>query len=249
MLDPNKYVRIESPMPVISALSPSQDTQADQLRYGMGWVGIPFVRHAPLPPSGMSQHTALAKAVSQTLAAKAIYGVNRNINQIAQSTIQQPVSLDIVHDGINFNKVLATPATGLNTLAAVDNKGNLKLKNITSPTPVTNTPTTTSATYVVVPEMTSTVTTHGNPVLVTFTVRIFGGATVNGNLALFRDSSNLTGDHPVVLTTSSNDTDFTLTIIDIGATAGSHVFSAQWKTSNSMTASALLRTLQVVELG
>lgn len=133
--------------------------------------------------------------------------------------------------------------------AAVDAAGNLLLKNVQSPAATTADPFTASTSYVVIPEMTVTITTKGNAVLVTFTGVFSVGC--GGLAALFRDSTQLTADFSIAVAAAATDPQsVTLTIIDTGASAASHTYAAKWKknTGNAATVGTQ-RSFQVVELG
>src|SRR5260370_42287510 len=66
--------------------------------------------------------------------------------------------------------------------------------NIVSPTPSTTSPSTASSSFSVIAEMTSTITTKGNPILLVFIgsfVNLSGSAAVVLNLAIFKDGVQL----------------------------------------------------------
>lgn len=171
------------------------------------------------------------------------------------------VSLDTqVSDGVTYNRVTATPATGLNTGTAVDGSGNLKLKNINDASGTTSGPSTNGTGYVVVPEMTLTFTTKGNKVLLVFTcaLGLFSSvdATPSGNLAFFRDGVQISADYLIESTQTANGsiaytTLAGLSLID-SPTAASHTYTVQWKTTSAndnLKALGTGRRFQAIELG
>jgi len=109
--------------------------------------------------------------------------------------------------------------------AAVDSSGNLKLKNIGSPTATTFNPLTTSATYVVVPELTLTITTKGNKVFVTFDMPVKQGTTNTlASLAIFMDGVQQSPDVSF-LTQSVNGASVVSASWIIAASAASHTLT------------------------
>jgi hypothetical protein len=136
--------------------------------------------------------------------------------------------------------------------AAVDTGGNLLLKNVTQAAGVTDGPTITSSTPATIPEMTKTITTKGNKVLVIFAGMFFPSvAPAFVGLGLYRDGSLLT---PNGFGTTMNQTslvqDATLSFEDTPG-AGSHTYEVKWNSNGTVTVTAwhTVRYLQVVELG
>jgi hypothetical protein len=136
--------------------------------------------------------------------------------------------------------------------AAVDSSGNLLLKNIANVVGTTVTPTSAGTTFSVIPEMTVTVTTNGNKVLITFSGTMIlpsGGLSVN--FAIFKDGTQINkqvGANSGSSTTSERQV-VTLTYVD-SATAASHTYDVRWNPAGASIASQLTeRQLQVVELG
>lgn len=138
-----------------------------------------------------------------------------------------------------------------------DTSGNLKLKNVSQPTPTTSGPATTSTTYAVIAEMTQTITTKGNKVLLVFSASVVVANSGHGNctaaLAFFRDGTQV-------------GPTFIVTVIDVGLpeqtpcfdyidspSAASHTYTVQWKVESNTTAGigndTTARSFQAVELG
>jgi len=148
--------------------------------------------------------------------------------------------------------------------AAVDASGNLLLKNINNGIGSTAFPTQASNTYAVIPEMTTTVTTKGNKVLIIFsgTFADTGSPPPTGRLtnifALFRDGVQISQDYVADVNSPSYynyDFQFSLSFID-SPTAASHTYDIRWKFAGDVNSHLLAngtggisRTLQVVELG
>jgi len=158
-------------------------------------------------------------------------------------------SLDNVPDGTR-----AAWASTTQKNAAVDANGNLLLKNISNGIGTTSGPTTSSTTYAVVPEMTQTITTKGNKVLLTFSTSLTL-AEINdvGIFGFFRDGVQISQDYVIgtAAVGGSHAEIVALTYID-SPSAASHTFDVRWKVSNAselLTASGTARTFQVVELG
>lgn len=136
--------------------------------------------------------------------------------------------------------------TGTQKTAAVDSGGNLLLKNIASPAASTGAPTTASAAFVVIPEMTQTITTKGNKVLCVFNGQ-FSITVGTANIAIFRDAVQIS-----IVTIGSGAGGFSipLSVLD-SPSAASHTYDVRWFTNGGGTITALAtnRTFQVVELG
>lgn len=124
--------------------------------------------------------------------------------------------------------------------------------NIAQATPSTINPTTVSATYVVIPEMTATITATGNKILILFYMSIASNSVpgAGSNLAIFRDGSQLTPDARFDGVGTSIFVNTTLLYLDQPG-AGSHTFDVRWKAVAGATlqGSTTSRVLQVVELG
>ncbi len=95
-----------TPVPVTAPLSPSQDTTSDQVAAFYRPHPIPFVRHAPLPPSGQSQMVASGKSVSQTQSGRAVYGKIRNLNQIPAPIAGQGIAPTVGSNNQTVTKTL-----------------------------------------------------------------------------------------------------------------------------------------------
>jgi len=144
--------------------------------------------------------------------------------------------------------------------AAVDASGNLLIKNTFGISGSTAGPTTSSTTYTVIPEITTTITTKGNKVLIvftgTFTNNGSSGVTgVSNYLAVFRDGVQVTPDFLIsnFSATFNNHFSFPITYID-APSAASHTYDIRWKVGSATGVEVLgciltSRTLQIVELG
>jgi hypothetical protein len=122
--------------------------------------------------------------------------------------------------------------------------------NVANAVGTTNNPTTTSGTYVTVPEMIVTVTTKGNKVLLTFTGTFqYSSTTTQASVAFFRDGVQVSKDI-VWVPFGTTGLVIAVTYIDSPA-AGSHTFDLRWHgdSISTLTASGTLRQMQVVELG
>ncbi|HEV1992516.1 MAG TPA: hypothetical protein VGR34_06595, partial [Candidatus Dormibacteraeota bacterium] len=118
----------------------------------------------------------------------------------------------------------------------------------------TSGPTTTSTTFAVLSEMTKTITTKGNKVLITFWVIIYDATGAGGPDAifgLFRDGTQITTSGSISLEASFAYRQVTITYVD-SPTAASHTYDIRWKSSGGahvITALTTARGLQVTELG
>lgn len=162
-------------------------------------------------------------------------------------------NLDHVSDGTRC----AWTSTGQRG-AAVDSSGNLLLKNISQGVGSTVNPSTTSNSYSVIPEMTRTITTLGNKVLILFSgvFRESGSTSSTGfcQFALFRDGVKITGDYEQDVIVAGLSFNFTIAISFVDApSAASHTYDARWAFSGGASASLLafsnIRSIQAVELG
>lgn len=142
-------------------------------------------------------------------------------------------------------------------VAFADTSGNLLLKNIHDAAGVNISPSTSSSTYVVVTDMSLTFTTQGNQVLVFFESAVTmttTGTQLSGNLALFRDGTQITADYLVTITqTGSENFVFMVAIGFIDSpSAGSHTYDARFKSgvgAPTVVCFGTARRLQAVELG
>lgn len=167
-----------------------------------------------------------------------------NVKTFTHLLASGAVSLDDqVLDGATY---IRTTATQINN--SMDASGNLKLKVVGGVNGSTNGPSTTSATFVVLPEMTMSVTAHGNKVFVGFT-GVFQSINSFCYWAIFRDGTQLspTLDFDDIVGGSFMNGSFTL--ID-QPSSGPHTYDVRWHTDAGHTVFAIgtARTLQVVEL-
>ncbi len=136
---------------------------------------------------------------------------------------------------------------------AVDSSGNLKLKNVERADGVTSGPSTTSSSFVDLTDMTKTLTTKGNDVLVVFhgTFQHNSGAQRELELRILRGSSQVGIIAKFTVAARYYYYHAALTHIDLAPSAGSHTYKVQWKSllSNTWIAVTTNRELEVVELG
>lgn len=136
--------------------------------------------------------------------------------------------------------------------AAVDSGGNILLKNLLGVVGSTTNPATTSLTYSVIPEMTQTLTTKGNKVLIIFTATMLAPFQ-GGFISIFKDGTQLTTDFEMASVVNGVDSVelVGLSFLD-SPTAASHTYDVRYKAVNAahpFGASGTARTLQTVELG
>lgn len=223
-----------------------------------------------LSPDAIRQLTDLFTKVDTTLSVKGEIRKEANVTgrtENLQTTVGQIDSGGVLlAAGADFtraylNKNLDNVPNGMRCAwdtttqkgAAVDANGNLLLKNIASAVGVTSGPTTSSATFADLPEMTLTFTTKGNKILIVF-AGVFDNSTsltTDLELILLRDGvQQFVTTHVGFL----NGTDYfqngTLVFLDQPA-AGSHTYKIQWASalSTQVTATTQARILQATELG
>lgn len=155
--------------------------------------------------------------------------------------------------------VSAVDSTGLESSPVAFQAGAITSQNanpnISSPTPTTSGPSTSSASFAVIPEMTATITTKGNKVLLlfsgTFSINTTGADSA-GTIALFRDGVQISNN--IFYSTKNNDwTNLGISYLD-APSAASHTYDVRWQYNNSGNGFSFLndatnRTFQVVELG
>ena len=142
--------------------------------------------------------------------------------------------------------------------AAVDVNGNLLLKNKDQSTATTSTPTAPTS-FATMPEMTRTITTLGNDVLILFSCDLHitahgGGASDIGQFR-FKRGSTVIGITAVesfdIASTLGLQRHISFNHLDIAPAAGAHTYVVEWKASSGTTlkSQGLVREMQVVELG
>lgn len=92
---------------VIAPLSPSQDTQTDQLSSFYTSI-LPMTRHSPLPVTASSASGAQSSSISQTSAQRVVLGGSANLAQITAAKFRQGLNLDDIPNGAEYAKVEAT---------------------------------------------------------------------------------------------------------------------------------------------
>ncbi len=137
--------------------------------------------------------------------------------------------------------------------AAVDSSGNILLKNLAKSFGATSNPTIASSTFADMPDMTKTITTKGNTVLISFN----GKFQNNGTLAtleirLVRDGTPI----GLLATTSwqvtaNNPLSLSVIHLDESPSAASHTWKIQWRSIGSKLITALEtdREIEIEELG
>jgi hypothetical protein len=237
----NAYLR--TPLPA------SYVQQPDQQRSWQAWGVVPQSRVPPLPAASNAQvggqSSSQSTITSNTAINQALPGV---VGAGGAAGVISPATLDNVANSGTYSKVLTTPATGLNTLTAVAASGNLILKNVNNAAGSTSNPSTTSATYAVVPEMTQTITTKGNLIWLTFSSSATLSSAGAGDFAFFKDGVQISQDYSMQVASLLI---VALTFMD-NPTAASHTYDVRWKVTiggNTLSAPGTARTFQVVELG
>jgi hypothetical protein len=189
--------------------------------------------------------------------------LNKHLDNMPDGTTYgRHVVSDMTSNRIDFSKPLlnknldnmpdGTRAAWTSTTqknAAVDASGNLLLKNVVGATPTTNGPSTTSSTYSVIPEMTQTITTKGNKVMLLFSITASCNISTSGAFAFFRDGTQISQD--MIFQNASNAV-YSMQYIDPSPTAASHIYDVRWKSTNNVnivSGNTTLRAFQAVELG
>jgi len=193
---------------------------------------------------------------------------NKNLDNVANTTTRKAVAevdaanralidfsqaghtakhLDNVPDG---STRMGPTITRMN--AATDTSGNLKLKNIAKATPTTSSPTTTSDSYVDMPEMSVTVTTQGNKILIIFSASCSQNtANAGGRFQLLRGTTILLTDYGFITPVATSVFGVSFNWSDAPA-AGTYTYKIQWARGNAagtLGSNSLYRNLQVTELG
>ena len=160
--------------------------------------------------------------------------------------------------GVDFNG--GTPVVNKfssNNIAFADTNGNLILKNVAQAVGSTLNPSTTSAGFSVLAEMTITVTPSGaNNVLLLFTGSFFTTTAAvpwGGVVAFFKDGVQIGPSYSFQENTSTNSfVTVPMSWIDITPTNASHTYTVQWKdsfTPQPLVGSQANRVFQLTELG
>jgi len=111
---------------------------------------------------------------------------------------------------------------------------------------VTSSPTTTSASFVPMPDMSCVIKTSGNPIRVSFTTELVNSGAANGLVTIYVDGANAPSLDIFVGGTSNIP--ISLQII-IPLSAGVHIVQIYWRTDGGTeTANATRRILTVGEL-
>ena len=135
--------------------------------------------------------------------------------------------------------------------SAVDALGNVLLKNLSGPTPTTVAPSTSSTSYSVIPEMTTTITTKGNKVLIIFSGSFASSTSlsVGWQLAFFRDGVQISNNF-IWGTVDTIEHVIALSFLD-SPSAASHTYDVRWvsNSGSTLTNFGLDRSFQLVELG
>jgi hypothetical protein len=148
--------------------------------------------------------------------------------------------------------------TGTQKTAAVDSSGNLLLKNKTQASGSTFGPTTSSTSFSTMPEMSVTITTKGNNVLLLFSgsfiAHLGTGTFCVAILQVFRDGVALSVQFLQDIRIDGQTFTVSMSHLDAGASAGSHTYDVRWEVNNNsnsqfLSAQGTNRAFQVVELG
>lgn len=210
---------------------------------GISWAWIKFLQEVEVKVRNTL--TLLGQIASTTPVQGRSEGIGTTLQNLSAagklSGAGVNFSLDSVPDGSR-----AAWTTVAQRAAAVDASGNILLKNISQAVGSTSGPTTSSITYGDLAEMTVTITTKGNPILVIFS----GVASTNGvgYYTVVLDGSIIS---PEFTTAATSAIPISLTYLDQPA-AGAHTYKIQFKTDNvahNFTFAGVQRTLQVLELG
>jgi hypothetical protein len=191
-------------------------------------------------------------------------------NMMANSFSGATLIRTIIHDPTHQGSIIFQDSTGGGKnysyfIKSVDTDGNVSSPqaaqpgsvtsgnanpNIASSVGVTSGPGTSGTTYSVIPEMTETITTKGNDVLLILTLSLSVNTGHFGNVAFFMDGVQLTPDYffqPGTGVTVGVSLSFIA-----NPSAASHTFDARWKVDSAGGAigtTGIGRSFQVVELG
>jgi hypothetical protein len=186
------------------------------------------------------------------VAAGALRSVFDKICLAAPERIGGAVFIDHMHagdaDGIASGWDSAAQKTN-----AVDSNGNILLKNKSVALGTTSSPTTTNLSFSSdVPEMSITVTTKGNSVLISFYGTFLSADGSIVKFRLFRDSGFGTVIGNDVIFSGTGQVSIALIAVDSSPSAASHTYHVGWEVTNggnTATAQGTSRQMQVVELG
>jgi hypothetical protein len=209
--------------------------------------------------SGVFSGTINGPGTTVTSTAAALSNLASILQNLDQLGVVLPPGIDFTRSYVakNSDNIPSGATTMIPTQArmnsATDAAGNLLLKNISNSSGVTSNPSTSSTTPSVLPEMTTTITTQGNKVYISWGIG-FRTSTLGGTafFQVYRDGGAL---GPLIEGTSPNNASQNSSVaaswIDTGASAGSHTYQIQWWTTAGTTATADLanRAMEVVELG
>ena len=171
----------------------------------------------------------------------------------AQATTVNSGSVVASDGSVSFNG-----GVSVNGTLVIDTNANLLLKNKLQAIGSTSNPTTQSTTFVTLPEMSVTLTTHGNKVMVIFSGVFTATGSSTGStqlfLAIFADGTQVSPVYDWDINPDEINYNKTFSVVYLDSpTAASHTYTVGWKWSGSISASDLAvgtqRTMQVIELG
>lgn len=218
-------------------------------------------RVANIDPAGVVQAAGVDFTIAYTnkslsnvpdgAARKAVLAVDANQRPLIDFT-QAHLAKNLLNVADDPGGGRSAWATAAQKTAAVDGSGNLLLKNIQNVPGVTSGPTTSSTTPAVIPELTTTFSTKGNNVFVSFCLG-FANSTTGGSAftQIYVDGvaagPEFLGSSPNV---AQNET-ISGSWIVTGLAAASHTFAIYWWVSVGTTCTGNLtnRVLQAIELG
>jgi hypothetical protein len=157
------------------------------------------------------------------------------------------------HSRMGFDTVLMRPADVAQVDGGIDANGNVILKNKTNAVGSTSSPLTSSTTYSVIPEMSITITTKGNKVLLIYSSEYIlsrsGAGATSCKFAIFKDGAQLTQDYPIGIEQEST---VSISYMDLPS-AASHTYDVRWAINSANPGTVgnmgVARTFQAVEIG
>ena len=171
----------------------------------------------------------------------------------AQATSVKSGSVVNSDGSVSFNGGVTVNGT-----LVIDSNANLLLKNHVQAIGSTANPTTQSSSFVTLPDMSVSITTHGNKVMIIFTGVFSATGSSTGAtqlfLAVFADGVQVSPVYDWDIHPNEIGYNKTFSIVYLDSpSAGSHTYTVGWKWSGSVSASDIAigtqRTMQVIELG
>lgn len=150
----------------------------------------------------------------------------------------------------DFQRYLAQLEAKTNQSLSV--AGNTVLNNIARAVPTTSGPTTSSGGYVLLPEMSVTITTKGNPVLILFVTEGLNTVAIAGASFILKIDSSFPSSVDTRMISPGASTVVSTTMVYLDTPLpGSHTYQIWWAVINGgqATSSGLSRSLLALELG